>query len=228
MKYLGSKNRIAKEILPLMLKHRRPDQYWVEPFVGGANLIDKVEGLRIGADANIYLIALLKELQYPDFFDYLPHIGEEKYKEIQHNKDKFPDWLVGYAGFNLSFGAKFFEGYRRDKAGVRDYNNEAQQNLQAQQKGLFGIDFICSDYKGLEIPPNSMIYCDPPYAKSTGYKNSIDHAEFWQWCRDKQEEGHDVFISEYEAPEDFICIWQKPLNSGGHGKASIEKLFTYL
>ena len=36
MKYMGSKNRIAKYILPIMLKDRKPNQYWVEPFVGGA------------------------------------------------------------------------------------------------------------------------------------------------------------------------------------------------
>jgi DNA adenine methylase len=41
MKYMGSKNRIAKYILPIMLKERG-QRIWVEPFVGGANMIDKV------------------------------------------------------------------------------------------------------------------------------------------------------------------------------------------
>ena len=62
MKYMGSKNRIAKEILPIMLKERG-QRTWVEPFVGGANMIDKVSGNRIGADANKYLIAMWKGLQ---------------------------------------------------------------------------------------------------------------------------------------------------------------------
>ena len=39
MKYLGSKNRIAKHILPIMLEHRKGNMCWVEPFVGGANTI---------------------------------------------------------------------------------------------------------------------------------------------------------------------------------------------
>ena len=43
MKYMGSKNRVAKEILPIMLKERG-QRTWVEPFVGGANMIDKVDG----------------------------------------------------------------------------------------------------------------------------------------------------------------------------------------
>ena len=60
MKYMGSKNRIAKHILPIMLKDRKEGQYWVEPFVGGANMIDKVEGNRIGADFNESVIKALK------------------------------------------------------------------------------------------------------------------------------------------------------------------------
>ena len=59
MKYMGSKNRIAKYILPIMLAERKPDQWCVEPFVGGANMIDKVQGKRIGADINPYLIDAL-------------------------------------------------------------------------------------------------------------------------------------------------------------------------
>ena len=40
MKYMGSKNRIAKEILPIMLKERG-QRTWVEPFVGGGNMISE-------------------------------------------------------------------------------------------------------------------------------------------------------------------------------------------
>lgn len=45
MKYMGSKARIARFIIPIMTKERsgRP---WVEPFVGGGNIIDKVDGYR--------------------------------------------------------------------------------------------------------------------------------------------------------------------------------------
>ena len=44
MKYMGSKNRIAKFVLPIMIKeaNEKGITTWVEPFVGGANMIDKV------------------------------------------------------------------------------------------------------------------------------------------------------------------------------------------
>ena len=34
---MGSKNRIAKFILPIILKERKPEQWYVEPFAGGMN-----------------------------------------------------------------------------------------------------------------------------------------------------------------------------------------------
>ena len=66
---------------------------------------------------------------------------------------------------------------------------------------------------------------------TTKYKDEFNHDKFWQWCRDKAKEGHDVFISEYNAPDDFICVWQQELNvsvakTGKHKKAT-EKLFVH-
>lgn len=62
MKYMGSKSRIAKYILPIILKDRKDGQYYVEPFCGGCNTIDKVKGLRIGNDKNKFLISMWKYL----------------------------------------------------------------------------------------------------------------------------------------------------------------------
>ena len=63
MKYMGSKNRIAKHILPIILKDRKENQYYVEPFIGGANMIDKVGGLRIGGEFNKYIANMWIELE---------------------------------------------------------------------------------------------------------------------------------------------------------------------
>ena len=42
MVYMGSKNRIAKELLPIITANLTNDRYYIEPFVGGCNMIDKV------------------------------------------------------------------------------------------------------------------------------------------------------------------------------------------
>ena len=59
---MGSKRRIWKYIAPIILKNREEKQYYVEPFCGGCNSICQVDGLRIAADINPYLIAMWKDL----------------------------------------------------------------------------------------------------------------------------------------------------------------------
>lgn len=77
MKYMGSKNRIAKHLLPIMLAEceKRGITKWVEPFVGGANMIDKAPDTfeRVGYDNNKYLIDMFNHIQSCGF-DYQEEI----------------------------------------------------------------------------------------------------------------------------------------------------------
>lgn len=228
MVYMGSKNRIAKELIPIITKDLKPNQWYVEPFVGGANMIDKIEhSYKLGADNNQYLIALLEAVQNGQ--ELPEYITKDEYIAVKTNKDNYPDWYVGFVGFICSFKGKFFGGYSGITVtanGTRNYIREKTANIQKQK--LKDIQFECSTYNTLDIPANSVIYCDPPYNGTTKYKDSFDSDAFWQWCRDKAKEGHTVYVSEYNAPEDFKCIWEKQINSnlGGRSKAAKEKLFT--
>ena len=226
MKYMGSKNRIAKEILPIILKDRKPNQCYVETMVGGGNLIDKVEGFRIGADLNPYVIEALKLIRdnpesLPDF------VSEEYYRELEIKKQL--NGLTGVVGFTCSFGSKWFGGYARNSDG-RNYIKVAKNNALAQSPNLKDCLFINISYQLLDIPKNSIIYCDPPYEGTTKYKDGFNHSEFWEWVRTKSLEGHSVFVSEYNAPDDFICVWQKTLTTSFSTSESIkavEKLFIF-
>ena len=56
---------------------------------------------------------------------------------------------------------------------------------------------------------NALIYCDPPYQNTSGYKaGSFDSVAFFEWCRQQAKRGNIVFVSEYEAPADFEIVWQ--------------------
>lgn len=238
MKYMGSKSRHAKEILPIILKDRKPNQFYVEPFCGGCNTLDKVDNPRIGSDIHPHLMTMWQAVSNgwtpPKF------VSEEDYKKAQLTKELTPE--VGYIGFALSFGGKWFGGYRRDKAGIKNYHEEVLKNSQIQSNRSFknsliqfpkllGVEFICCSYTELKIPKNSIIYCDPPYEGTTKYATSkFDHKEFWNWCNDKYQEGHTVFVSEYNAPKDWKCVWEKKVNSSltldTGSKQNIERLFT--
>lgn len=239
MKYMGSKNRIAKEILPIILKDRKPGQWYVEPFVGGANMIDKVEGLRLANDFNYYLVclwrALLKGWIPPDY------VEEETHGAVRSNPANFDPHFVAFVRLGCSFGADWNGGFARNvrkdspnaeelNRGRKSYCRQSKNNMLKQVPNLKGVQFENESYKSLYIPDNSIIYCDPPYSGTSGYAVDFDSAEFWQWCRDKNLEGHSVYISEYKAPPDFDCVWSKDqitsFSTSENLKAT-EKLFIF-
>ena len=233
---MGSKNRHAKEILSIILKDRRPNQYYVEPFVGGCNVIDKVVGNRIGADSHYYLIEMWKALCNGYFQPF--KVTKEQYNHIRDNKDAYQPFEVGYVGFNCSYSGKWFGGYAgevKTKIGtIRDYQDEAIRNIKIQINNLKGVQFYNKSYDELEIPPESIIYCDIPYQNTTKYTGDFNHNKFWDWGRLMSKSGHKVYVSEYDAPNDFECIWKKEAKSSlsangisGGNKISIEKLFRY-
>jgi DNA adenine methylase len=226
MKFMGSKTRIAKYILPIMLKDRKDGQWWVEPFVGGGNIIDKVSGNRIGADIDYWVIQALISIR--DNVDKLPKNNKEFTEEDYENLRKGEYKFKGYTGYAFSWGAKWLSGWRRSKS--RDYVAEAYRNALKQSINLQGVKLVHSNYLDLAIPPNSIIYCDPPYQNTTQYFYKINHQEFWEWCRIKASKGHKVYISEYAAPDDFRCIWKDSIKTYIRDKKDntrIEKLFVY-
>ena len=237
MKYVGSKNRLSKQIAPIIQSYidNMPDcRGYLEPFVGGANMIDKIKcPCKIGNDIHKYLIALLNHVS--ETTDDLPDtITEEEYNAVRTNPSNYPDWYVGLVGF-CSFGGKWWGGYPRsfknDGITPRDMPNEIIRNLKKQAPNLKTIQFFCNDYA--EVKPSEtkgyVIYCDPPYQNSLKYStSSFPYDDFYNWCR-KMSVTNKVFISEYAIPDDFKCIWTKDIKCTVD-KASrtnrTEKLFT--
>ena len=240
MRYMGSKNRFAKELVPIIQSYITNDtKGYLEPFLGGANIIDKIDcKLKVGSDIHKELIELLKYAK--DNYDKLPdYITEEEYNNVKNNREKYEDWYVGFVGFCSSFGAKYFNGYARDSKNDNSckWSKGAINNLKKQAPNLRDIIFINCSF--LELPKENIngyvIYCDPPYRNTTKYKTeTFPYEEFYEWCR-HMSKNNIVLISEYWMPDDFTCIWQKEskANFDSNRKSNddknkrVEKLFIY-
>ncbi len=244
MKYMGSKSRFAAEILSIILTNRHPSQWYIEPFCGGCNIIDKVSGSRLANDIHPHLMAMWKAL----IDGWIPEkITKEFYLEVRSNKEKYPAHIVGWVGFNCSYSGKYFRGFAGEtgtKIGItRDYQKEAINNVLKQIKNLEGVVFENKSYCDLVLNKNSIIYCDPPYegtakytehAGTAKYIGEFHHTTFWEWVREVSKK-HTVYVSEYNAPEDFECIWSKPTKTsmsangiiGSGSTNSVEKLFKF-
>ena len=243
MKYLGSKARIAYDILLIMLKGMKAGDTFVDAFCGGCNLLDKVPDTfhRIGNDKNKYLVAMWVRLT---------HYGWNPPTEIDRgvyniyrqsfNQKKFDDdtsisaWdaEVGWYGFMGSFNGRFFDGgYSGHDVSGRDYISEQIRNTLAQVPKLRNIDWYFSDYDKIPLPEYSTIYCDIPYKDTKQYSTSknFDYERFYNWCREMKAQGHRVFVSEYQMPEDFKCVWEKQITNAMNQKNTYkptERLFT--
>lgn len=223
MRYKGNKTRLSKHIIPIIESYAF-DNY-IEPFCGNCGIIQNVKCKnRLANDYNKYIVALMEAIR--DGWVPPENISEEYYKHIKNNKDKYPECLVGFVGFGCSFGGIFFRCYARCKNNI-NYARQSQISLLKVKHRLQGIQFSNKSYDELIIPYNSLIYCDPPYSNTEGYSNAFDNDKFWDWAR-KESERNIVLVSEYTAPEDFECIWSKPvtcvLNKSGKVN-KIEKLF---
>ena len=238
MKYVGSKNRIAKELAPIIQSYiTNETKGYLEPFVGGANMIDKIEHHnKIGCDIHKELIALLNKVKN-DKNSIPDEITEDEYNKVNSNKQNYEDWYVGLVGFCATFGAKYFGGYARDRQGNRNIPKEGIRNLKKQAPSLKGVKFANLSF--LELPKDKIkdyvIYCDIPYKGTIKYATKgFPYDEFYQWAKDMSE-NNTVLISEYNMPEEFYCIWEKETTvniasnktTGDNSNKRVEKLYTY-
>lgn len=237
MKYIGSKAKIAYDILPIMLKGMRQGDTFVDAFCGGCNLMDKVPAFfhRIANDKSRYLIAMWKQLLSSDI-DFPFHISKELFAECRDcaygRSDKYNDAFVGWVGFMGGRNGRFYDGgYASHDYNGRDYIAEQIRNTLRQLPKLKGVEFYSGDYFDIPIPDNSTIYCDIPYKGVKQYMTSrdFDYEKFYSWCHSMKEKGHRIFISEYQMPDDFKCVWQKEISCSVHQTNTytrVEKLFT--
>ena len=233
MYYMGSKARHAKHIIPIIMDGHDQSKPYIEPFVGGGNMIDKVPAkIRWGSDVAEYAIATLAALATG--WEPPKDMSEEEYNSIKSNPDNFDSSLVGFAAYPCSFGGKLWGGYGRRKLTndrMVTVQHGAYKNAMKQAKGLYGVKFTVENYNSIVYPEGATVYCDPPYAGTTKYKSgNFDHAVFWDWA-EKLSNDRRVFVSEYTAPDGWVSLWEKStpssLDKGARGdKSGVEKLFT--
>lgn len=247
MVYMGSKAKYASSIVPLLQKiiDKEGITQYIEPFVGGANIIDKIHcDTKIGYDKSYALIALHQQAQKD--IAAIPQHGDsdwwytakDMYRTAAGNpvvidEAVMPKWKIGAIAFLASFSnGGFARGYAKNKDN-RDYYNEAYRNLvqQAAQPTYRDIQFKwLADYSQMPQTTGALIYCDPPYegTKTYGYafETSFDYYHYWNWVRE-QSKTNFVVCSEQNFPSDFGLIWVRDVtrtNGSDNNFAALEKL----
>lgn len=99
------------------------------------------------------------------------------------------DGLYSYAKNETTISGKYtvYHKWRRNQL---EQLERLQQLEQLQQ-----LEFLTFDYRSLEIGPEDVVYCDPPYIGTSKDYGGFDNDSFQQWlakCPAKQ-----IYISEY-------------------------------
>ena len=190
MIYMGSKKRVANQLIDWV----RCEGNWYEPFVGGGNVIQHVHAPRVwGADANKYVVALLKHLQAGEDLPYFIPRGE--YHDIRDNPDAYPDWYVGWACVGCTFNGKWRGSYA-------DFEWQEARLGAAYALDLTGVELVAQDYKIFDwqqLSKEDVVFCDPPYGATKYSGISFDFTEFMLWLRGISMEART-----------FVCLNHKP------------------
>lgn len=229
MRYVGGKAKIARRIESVIGSDLSRPYY--EPFVGGGSVFQLLAPRHAEAyasDLHEDLVAMWNGLLF-DGWEPPTDISEARYRELKSSPPS-PD--RGFAGFGCSFGGKWFGGYAR--SGARNYASNMRNGLLKFRTAMYGARvnrFAHRDYREWDIPPGAVVYLDPPYRGTQGYvTGAFDHDAMWQHADALHERGCRVFVSEYQAPDDWKCVLEvaKPVELGGGRRRfmATEKLFT--
>lgn len=223
MKYVGGKHLQAKYYVPviniLLEEFGDSPTTYIEPFIGGGNIFGKVRAKnlvqRIGMDVDCDLIALWGYLRdNPEAPDIIP-IDKETYYDVKANPANYEAHFRAYVSIACSYRAKKWGGFARDTTDrktnkTRQYSSEAISRIKKDAALLKPNDaFYCLDYleiKAESLANNTVMYCDPPYANTTGYREgSFNHEEFWTWVVNLKQTKPEtkILVSEFTIPENI-------------------------
>ena len=236
--YQGGKARIGAELYDVITQIES-DLGWksrefFEPFCGmlSVGIHAAKDGRRvIACDMNEDLMLMWQALQ-KGWIPRQNYVSKTEYDSYKNSKKHSA--LRGFLGICCAFGGIFLNNYRIKKHKNADnslvqFKNSLKKDYIPYLKNVMFLD-ACS-YDEFEGMKGVTIYADPPYLNNT-YKGlnklfDFDHKHFWNVMR-KWSKNNLVFVSEYVAPADFICIWEKAVSlSQSKSKERTEKLFVH-
>lgn len=223
---MRGKSRIAASLAGRILG-RNP--FIVEPFCGALAMTALLQPA-LASDISRPVMTLIRAVR--DGWTPPPFLSEEVYNDCRARKEEVDDPLVAFAG-HCTFGGKWFGGYARPHSSQPDPTGASARSLLRRVNACSKTTFKTCTYQEQFIPRGALVYCDPPYAGTTsGYwcKDAFDHETFWSWARALSCD-HDVIVSEYAAPEDFVSVFDlnRPtfMRTNVDADRRIEKLFIH-
>jgi len=205
MRYLGGKQKAAGSLVAAMAPTLRGRVLW-DAFCGGLNVAGKAAEVCqvIASDRDPALIALHRAVH--SGWDPPASVTEDEFLAARSLPDSDP--RKAFAAFGCSFGGKWGSAYARGEG--RNYAAESARSLTRDARRcavILQLDFMTVQPF---FDPSLVIYCDPPYRGTTGYRlGAFDSDAFWTRAAEWAALGVPVFVSEFSAPQGWSVVWTR-------------------
>ena len=224
---MGGKTLLGKEISQVLKQHCSNNiKGYLEPFCGSLGVTKYMvdDYYCVVSDIHPDLIMLWNEVKDGTFV-YPEEITKEEWLKYKVSP---PSAMRAFYGFGLSFGGMWFSSYAPLYSRSKSVLNETINSIKRQEQYIKKINEIIHCSYDTHKPEGMLIYCDPPYKNTEKYSNGkFDSNKFWETVR-HWSKNNIVIVSEFEAPDDFKCIWEKERKvriNQKNPKIKIEKLF---
>lgn len=231
MQYLGGKAGPGLRIAQICSERLGPDALFVDMFCGSLNVVRHIQTpRRLAVDACGPLITMWRAA----LRGWVPptEVSREEYERIKATQDP-NDPLTAFVLFGCSFGGKWCGGYAKNRPTQR-YAEHASHQVVAKARDCIGTVLEHADFQE-KYPgcwsPGTVLYADPPFAETTGYKaiGTFYSTAFWDWAEQHARRGVHVFVSEYRAPDGWQLVDEQVATQAGRltpGKAKrVDRLF---
>jgi DNA adenine methylase len=211
--YHGGKHRKGKKIAEVLNSELSTSEYigYCEPFHGMLgvyrHIVYKPDLTYLAGDLNKSVMLMWKEAQN----GWVPPsdiVSKEEFLRLKFNGESTAE--KGFIGCTHAFGALYFKSYSVRKT----FSNTAKKvsNI-ALNSVVSKVKFSYGSYTQFSDLENFLIYCDPPYENTYGYRNDeskgnfepdkFNSSEFWDWVK-KMSRRNTVFVSEFSPPPEHI------------------------
>ena len=220
--YVGGKHRIGQEIADIISSINVNHLPWFEPFCGMMGVTRHIKGEKTVTDLNSDIVKMWEEV-FSGNLIYPEHVSKEEFYSIQ--KQTSPNGLKGFILASCCFSGYYGISYGLDYKGGRQKFLNAKKGIEKVKSmiDIKSLTFLPSNSYDLLSPKGMCIYCDPPYLDTcqNTYIEKFDTEKFWNVMREWSKDNL-VFISELQAPKDFVCIWEKQISTS-LGKSTLKK-----
>ena len=206
MKYQGGKAKQIKQMAPVIIKimEDKGHQTFYDLFCGACNVVAAIPNSyeRFANDIRPFMVATMSVDSVDIFPDYVDKLA---YYILKNNLPK-DDPIYGFVSVGCGYSGQYGQGY-----GTINDARRAKSKLAKTLPLLKDVKWSVGSYDKVNIKPNSLVYCDPPYWGTKGYRTNFNHQEFYEWV-EALDPSITVLISEYQGcynPLDLPVIWQK-------------------